>query len=74
LFVEKDFDDKLIRVNFIPGKTKMQFTIPVFSDGKFEETEYFNIKLVTTDSARKLKIKFGVPKTAFANIIDEESM
>ena len=52
----------------------MQFTIPVFSDGKFEETEYFNIKLVTTDSARKLKIKFGVPKTAFANIIDEESM
>jgi len=52
----------------------MQFTIPVFFDGEFEETEYFIIKLVRTDSARKLKIKFGDPNTAFANIIDDESM
>ena len=49
----------------------MPFTIPVLSDGEFEETEYFIIKLVTTDSAKKLKIKFGDPKTAFVNIIDE---
>ena len=66
-----DFEDTEIRVNFRPGKTAVNFTIPINTDQEFEETEYFTMELVQTKSAKKHMIKLGNLKTATGQIIDE---
>ena len=67
----EDFNDTMIKVDFLPGITAVNFVIQIITDEEFEGIEIFTIKLDTTKSANELGIEIGDPKSATGQIIDE---